>query len=497
MSSALKHQSPEKPASGRPPAGPNTTPMPAKRAPSITSAKTPDKGSEHGSTIPRRRSSVQFAEDTKKEDEVIRRPSAGKDTNGGFRQNMSDFLTVMYGAEGKNVASTTKPPIASGGKDNPLSHNRASMYKSAAGNTSSRGSGGAVMKGPLVKGKTAHDGADNIDTLVDHLVRAYSRKSTGNGFGGTGGGVGDAPVSYGNRTTVSPGSYRHRQGQSSEVSDFVSQALDGFLDNTSLSSKKSMLSSLGVDQNFAKLLSFHPNSNMINEDDDSDNSLLEPRKIGEQAMFKSIGSRLQQPDASISKSVEMRGIIPPPPSGEEVMTGLSAPKAKARANTNDMSLNSAQLTAPKRPAQPKGKSLARPMSLDSRALGGHLEADDSWGDVDAEAAELEKKEKAKVEAAAVPAAPAGAHNGKGPAVSNMRSLMNYSKERAALTEAIAKLEEEEELNRNVTIAVEKQLRGYLVTGVKQTPKGPPAGAGAKGKLPAGKGPAVGTRKVAL
>ncbi|KPA73931.1 hypothetical protein ABB37_09526 [Leptomonas pyrrhocoris] len=468
-----------------------------------------------------RRSSVQFSADAL-DNTSKPRPSAPNKDDAAFRQSMADFLTVMYG----DRTSGSSTSAAGGGGDSGGTSVASKGKGEGAGNSGAdkgdtskaQRSGSPNLplpgaKGPLVKGLTANGSrqttGDRIDTLVDTLVRAYSRQATssrGDFHGTTGGPDDDNPISY-NRPR--PQNYRRavassRQGQgggrsgidADEVSLFVSQAMDSFigpggLRQHGLPSTRSVLSSLGVDKNVFGLISFQTRSNMQDVDavEDESDTKLEPMYVGEQAMFKSVGTRPNVNDISISKS--MRGVMPAPAeltaelakesgSGNSVVSQCRVSSAartrrfsggppQGRLNNSNMSLDSGaaggggsgkldgsgtrQDGEGGRQISPRRRSAgggAHPrvslcMSLDSKALGNGAanDDDDNWGN----------------DTTALPTVLAPV------VVSSARSLLDFSKTRhsAATEAALSELMEEEQLKRGVVMAVERQLRGYVVS----------------------------------
>ncbi|KPI90315.1 hypothetical protein ABL78_0542 [Leptomonas seymouri] len=470
------------------------------------------------SGIPRRLS-VQFNEEVLGNEPTVpalpklRMVTSNKDDT-AFRQNMSDFLSVMYGDRtgnsGTGTASAGMPTTANGGSAG-ASHNVA--QKSVTSPSHRRGSSHlspSEVKGPLVKGLTANGSRygteDHIDTLVNTLVRAYSRQtiSSRSDFHGSSGGPDDDNANMYNRSRQQ--NYRRavassRLGQGSgyggietkEVSVFVSQAMDSFIGpggllQQGLPSTRSVLSSLGVDKNIFRLMSFKTNSNMQDVDtvEDSLGTKLEPMYVGEQAMFKSVGTRPQMNDISVSKS--MRGVIPSSYALEEGINGgggIGAGTAQREVNSGaephrrsngplknrlegiNLSLDGeanvgkrdgnggqkdgfASKRAVVNSLGGKGNTnmnMTRCMSLDSKALGMGVgngnggDADDSWEDD----------------------APIPPTTSTQVLVSSTRSLLNYSKacNNVAVERALKELFEEEQLKRDVVMAVERQLQGYI------------------------------------
>lgn len=491
-----------------------------------------------------RRSSVQFNVDatdtntsTPRAIPKSRLPTSNKD-DVAFLQSMADFLTAMYGdrTTGSGAGDTTENPVGGGAAGG----NRSSASRGGKGRGDiSRAQCSASphfppsgAKGPLVKGLTAnssrHTTGDRIDTLVDTLVRAYSRQATSSrgDFQGTTGSLDDDnPISYNRprhqnyrRAVASPRLARGSGASSgnggadtNEVSVFVSQAMDSFigpggLRQQGLPSTRSVLSSLGVDKNIFGLMSFQTKSNMQDVDaveDDDEDTKLEPIYVGQQALFKSVGTRPNMNDASVSKS--MRGIIPAMLELDAEVASDDSGGAQRRVsssntraarhfgngpqmgplNNSNLSLdsgaglgkqdsNSSQPESDGGGAGPRAgthrfsatnhsnnnnKSVTRCMSLDSNALGaatagggvkGRVEEDDSWGD----------------DGAAPPPAPPPPPVAGGPVVvSTARSLLDYSKtlHSAAVEKALGELREEEQLKRDVVVAVERQLRGYIIS----------------------------------
>jgi hypothetical protein len=485
------------------------------------------------SSMPRR-SSVQFSEDALNNNNNNSSPratsksrstaSSNKD-DAAFRQSMADFLTVMYGDRKTNTGGDGTNATAGKGRDDGSRTSTTAGGATAKGNIPKVQRSGSPhlppsgVKGPLVKGLTANGSrqatGDRIDTLVDTLVRAYSLQVTSSrsDFHGTSGSPDDDnPISYNRprnqnyrRAVASPRLGRgsgagsgHSGVDTNEVSLFVSQAMDGFigpagLRQQGLPSTRSVLSSLGVDKNVFGLMSFQTKSNMQEVDaaEDESDTKLEPMYVGEQALFKSVGTRPNMNDISVSKS--MRGVIPVPaelgdelgqdsgrPGGAQrrVSSGVGSRRtgsdsAKSHLNNSNLSLDSAVQAGTTRNSNASqhdssggprvatrgfgadghhqnNKSMTRCMSLDSKALGvaagrscanGGGNDDDSWGD------------------------DAGMTASGAVVVSSARSLLDYSKARhsAAFNSALHELLEEEQLKRDVVAAVEHQLRGYIVS----------------------------------
>lgn len=450
-----------------------------------------------------RRHSVQFSADTPLSTPSARAQStaarAAARGDADFRQNMVDFLGVMYGdkAEGGGAATATATATATAGTAPPIPTTapraRASMYRNAvaapqAQPVSPDGNAGA-RKGPQIRGNTTatavpigaratggSSGGDGIDKLVDHLVRAYSsRMGAGNerGLGIDDGG--EVPISYIGGRRRGPITAR-RGANEAEVNDFVSQALDSFLgpigssrNANQLQSAKSILSTIGMDENFANLLSFKTHSNLPSGGVDSEESAqLQPMYIGEQAMFRSV----QGNDVSISKSMGvMRGVIPPATgdggadSGRANRAAGKPPVARASARVAvdlEKSLDSDR-------AGGAALNCDKSFTLDSRALAGGEDSDDSWANVDAEATKLTKQEREK-QARKAAAERGGANMGRssGALVNSTRSLLGLAKVRTAIVELV----EEEALSRNVVAALEQQLRGYFAAAHRDS-KGAP------------------------
>lgn len=470
-----------------------------------------------------RRHSVQFSEDT-----LLDTPSARAQAHGArskedaaFRLNMVDFLGVMYGDKADGASATSVVPASAGssgagGGATSGPSARASMYRSAATAPQAQppSPSNAGGKGPQIKGKTAATAVplgrqgnssgrgagiasgssgrsgDGIDMLVEHLVRAYSSRmnmaAERGGLMGMDDGA-EMPISYNSGRTKGPVTGRRAAPDASEVSTFVSHALDSFFTPATqrganqLTSTKSILSSLGLDQNFARLLSFKTNSNLPPDQDNDDESTdLKPVHIGEQALFRSVDSRTA--DVSVSKSMSvMRGVIPPVPYEEGSAAASKGPSRNSADSLNgkksaassgssngqavlEASLNSAEV---RQPAKGSGGRRAvtvttarvaslnneKSFTLDSKALlsadGG---ADDSWGDVDAEAAEAAKAERETKKKAS------GQTDG-GTLVKGARSLLELAKDRTAIQDLV----EQETLSRNVVMALEQQFRGYVAS----------------------------------
>ncbi|KAK7195142.1 hypothetical protein NESM_000438300 [Novymonas esmeraldas] len=501
-----------------------------------------------------RRSSVQFSKDALDNQSGPRTPKprvgASRDDAADFRQSMADFLTVMYGDKtasgavgagakgGAGEPGASRPaPLAGRAPPPPL----ASPRTGAPGNT-----------GPLTKGLTANSGAhpqgDRIDTLVESLVRAYSRRAIsarGDLHSSTAAAPDDeAPITYQRprqanyRRAVASPRLSHGGGSAhdnNEVSVFVSQAMDNILGpggmrgGQGLSSNRSILSSLGLDKNLFNLMQFQTHSslqNVVVEGEDSD-TVLEPMYVGEQALFRSVGTRPNMNDVSVSKS--MRGFGPPAPPGTGKDTRLNATLAPLRGASggphptsggptpappkaavgwtrkpsldSDEVKNAAGVGA--RGSSGKGATEAVCMSLDSKALGRadgvDGDADDSWGEVPATGSPAKATDS----------------GGRPPVVSSARSLLDYSKARAsaAVQRVFGALLDEEQLKRDVVIAVEHQLRGYITSlereeGAKRKSGGGPSGgagrrrgsnggSGAGGESSATAAPSVGSRKATV
>lgn len=459
------------------------------------------------------RASVQFSKDTLYSQSSPSVPKvyhrAAHDEAADFRQNMAEFLTVMYGdktasgvvgTDEKDVgAPHAKGKAFTGELDIP-----AALLAAESGplpRVSSLGGVSPVGKGPLVKGLTAnsrrHSQGDRIDTLVESLVRAYSRRTTSarGEFQGTPGPDDDRPINYNVprqnnycRAQVSPRLSRGNgvgvgSGHNNEVSVFVSQAMGNIISPGGIRgqgavSNRSILSSLGLDRNLFNLMPFQTQSNLENvtEEEDSD-TLLEPVYVGKQAMFRSVGTRPNISDISVSKS--MRGVMSSAPrecgkddhlnttqaplrgdsGGPRRSSGGTAPLSQRQGLwKRKQSLNSVEVMDRSRAnrrggsgagGNTKNRNATLSMSLDSKALGkagGADEEDDSWGDEPAGILAIKVME------------------GESPAiVSSARSLLNYCKTRADVTlqKALGALHDEEQLKRDVVIAVEHQLCVYI------------------------------------
>lgn len=448
-----------------------------------------------------RRHSVQFSEDTPMKTPSPRsqahaaRGNAKDDT--AFRLNMMDFLNVMYdnkvhdgtGAESEKqpVAPTTTSGGGSGATATSSSTGpraRASMYRNAATAPQPQPpspSAAGKTKCPQITGKTATSTAampmrtqgrqsglsagmargvsgragDGIDMLVDHLVRAYSSRM---GMGGDrGGGLmddgGEAPISYNSGRRKGPITGRHATSDATDVSTFVSNALDTFFTAGSshgvnqLTSTKSILSSLGLDENFAKLLSFKAQSGLSNgpdDDVDDESAQLKPVYIGEQAKFQSVTSH--PVDVSVSKSMgAMHGGGLPPLSADDK---AGTPSRENGGDGVPANVGGRRTTAMATAARENVHGATKDVSftLDSKALlgTGEGDSDDSWGVVDAAAAAASEAEKMKANSASA----------KG-----TRSSSQPTKDSTAIQDLV----KQETLSRNVVAALETQFRGYLAT----------------------------------
>ncbi|KAG5471928.1 hypothetical protein CUR178_02593 [Leishmania enriettii] len=437
---------------------------------------------------------------------------AARDEAADFCRNMADFLTVMYGdktvrgvvgSDGKQDARHADAEAGSGESDAPVellaSRRGPPPYVSSSCGVSPRG------KGPLVKGGTIISGqrsqSDHIGTLVESLVRAYSRRATSmrGDFQGTTGPDDDNPITYcGSRPSHcrrAPASPRPSYGSGAgtgsghggeEVSTFVSQAMDNILGPGGIRGQRavsnlSILSSLGLDKNFSNLMHFPTRSslqNAIAEAEDSD-AVLQPMYVGEQAMFRSVGTKPNIDDISVSKSMQGRASSPPYGFGKD--GGLNTTQAPLRGSSGGPRPSSRGLSPPsqrqalgnrksgvdantaigKTGANERVGSVAGGtagtqcvelcMSLDSKALGiarGADDEDDSWDDEPAGA--LASK----------------AADGGGPAtVASTRSLSDYSKAPAniPLQKALGAVQGEEQLKRDVVMAVAHQLWCYVTS----------------------------------
>ncbi|KAG5497523.1 hypothetical protein JKF63_03787 [Porcisia hertigi] len=427
-----------------------------------------------------------------------------------FRQSMTDFLTMLYGektvsgaarSEGNDSASNTKGKTTSAGEsgipDAPLPVKRVSLpfMNSSRGASSSR-------KGPVVRGLTANSGhhtqGDRIDTLVNSLMRAYSRRSASarSDFHSTSVPDDDHPVLYSSprqcnfwRVSASPRLGPGKAGATfnanddDEVSVFVSQAIDNIFGPAAIrgqraASNLSILSSLGLDKNLFDLMSFQAQSNLQNAmagEEDSD-SVLQPVYVGEQAVFRSLGT---PPNKDVSISHSMRGMIPPALHGPENYDCLDTTQTPLHAGIRGrqrFSGNSGFLrqltrdsvlspdgdggivdagTEPQGGRDMKGDAKARIMgrcmSLDSkslRATGGEDFEDDSWGDGPAGILAVK-----------------GRSSGSSAALSSSHGHLPGSKPRAkgSTQQALGALQDEEKLKRDIMIAVERQLCGYITS----------------------------------
>ncbi|CAJ1031280.1 hypothetical protein, conserved [Leishmania lindenbergi] len=454
-----------------------------------------------------RRSSVQFSKDSLVSQNSSRTP---RDEASEFRQNMADFLMVMYGdktasgvvgADEKDGAPHAKGKAGPGESRIPgalLEAGREPPWRAGSSRSVSSRS-----KGPLVKGLTANSGrnpqVDRIDTLVESLVRAYSRRTTSarGEFQGIPGVDDDNPITYNGphpsscrRALTSPrlshgNSIGTGSGHTDEVSAFVGQALDNILNPGGILgqgavSNLSMLSSLRLDRNLFDLMPFQTQSNLqnvITEEEDS-GTMLKPMYVGEQAMFRSVGTRPSITDISVSKS--MRGMIPaaPPESGKGHYLNTTQAPLSGDSGGPPRSSGGPSLCPPKQTlgdkkrsldsevmenafvnqrgsgalgGDAKNKSIVHCMSLDSKVLGravGADDEDDSWGDEPAGILATKAKD-----------------SGSSGIDSSARSLLDYSRARANVTlqKALGTLQVEEQLKRDVVIAVEHQLCGYITS----------------------------------
>ncbi|GET91041.1 hypothetical protein, conserved [Leishmania tarentolae] len=458
------------------------------------------------------KSSVQFSKETL---DSRGSPLASKGVHGAahdeaanFRQNMADFLTVMYGnktASGvvgkgeKGGAPDATEEALTAQLGTPGALLKAGRRPVLPGRSTGGVSPGS--KGPLVKGLTAssqyHSKGDHIDTLVESLVCAYSRLTTSavGEFQGTTGPDDDNPITYsGSRqsscfraqgsTQVSRGNaVSTGSGKNNEVSEFVCQAMGniftpGGIRGQGTVSSRSILSSLRLDKNLFNLMPFPTHSNLGNVTRDEDSgTLLEPVHVGTQAMFRSVGMRPDMNSISVSKS--MRGVIPPVPSDSgkgshlsTTQTPLSGDSGGPRGSSRGslplsqrqglgkfkQRLDSDEVMTKSRANQRDGsgaggngniRTHALSMSLDSKALGkagGADDGEDSWGDEPADMLTTKVME------------------GGGPAmVLSARSLLDYCKTRtnATLQKALEAMQDEEQLKRDVVIAVEDQLFVFI------------------------------------
>ncbi|AYU81238.1 hypothetical protein LdCL_310010700 [Leishmania donovani] len=458
------------------------------------------------------RSSVQFSKDTRYSQNSPSVPrvfhGAASDEAADFRQNMADFLTVMYGDKTASGVvgideKSVGAPHAKGKAFVAESGIPAALLAAESGPLPRVSSSGGVSpgsKGPLVKGLTAnsrrHSQGDHIDTLVESLVRAYSRRTTSarGEFQGTTGPDDDRPITYNVarqtnycRTQASPRLSRGNgvgagSGHNHEVSVFVSQAMGNILSPGGIRgqgavSNRSILSSLGLDRNLFNLMPFQTRSNLENVTEEDSDTLLEPVYVGKQAMFRSVGTRPNISDISVSKS--MRGVMSSAPrecgknghrnTTQVPLRGDSGGPRRSSGGTvplwqrqglgrSKQSLDSVEVMDKSRVNQrggsgaggsTKNRNATLSMSLDSKALGkagGADEEDDSWSD-----------EPAGILATKV-------MEGESPAiVSSARSLLDYCKTRADVTlqKALGALQDEEQLKRDVVIAVEHQLCVYI------------------------------------
>lgn len=347
------------------------------------------------------RPSVQFTADTKDQDGFLEKMPLREKT--AFRQNMVDFLGTMYGDSVPEDPPTVKEAEVS----------RKFSTKSSVG----RGDVGEMFATTMPM-ESSRQGGDKIDILVDKLVRAYSSKA---GMMTEGKDTGTQPVRYYTKREVSSGPQ--------EISNFVSQAFDSIIPHSNSQrtppSNRSMLTSLGLDESFAHLLSFQSRTNLVDDrDDDKSVSAVKPLDVGDQAMFRTVVDR-----PNVSGSLEMRGPLPNP---DAEATGKLAQRY--------LSLMSEKSS----------------MSLYSGATEGS-ERSDTWSKLDAQARAVD----AGVTRTPVPPLNLVTKtNVSEPAthlVNGTRCVQALSRQQMIIRTLI----NEEELSRNVILAVEQQLRGYM------------------------------------
>ncbi|CCW65411.1 unnamed protein product [Phytomonas sp. EM1] len=268
-------------------------------------------------------------------------------------KNVVDFLGIMYsnksivGDENRQMDGAHSIP-ASGTAGHRLS-TRASLYKRALGTVQPSH---AATKNTVPPGGTTKDGVqrpksagenDYIGQLLDHLVRTYSTQRIPD----------DLAVSRGERR-ANPVSNSDRKNAAAQLSSlqnipddidmsiFVNQTLDCFLrPGTQPNSAGSILSALEMDTNFAKLLSFETRSNLqytMDEIDDKTET-LKPMFVGKQAMFKSMGSA-QKSESSDHSSNNVCATKIPLPCLSTTQKGCAAGTGSVLPPSQSMTLDS-------------------------------------------------------------------------------------------------------------------------------------------------------------
>ncbi|KEG09387.1 hypothetical protein DQ04_05301010 [Trypanosoma grayi] len=375
--------------------------------------------------------------------------SAGRPRAAGdFRQNVMEFLHDMYGkaplddpsAKAPSKTPTRRPqegmpPLPVSSKhllkpsprrpDPPLDR-RALTHHGLPG-----------CRSPILKSVPASSSVseDHLDTLLDHIIDGYKRRSA----------RAKKPV---------PSTAINNNNDGDVVSMFVSHALDNFLvKEASFSacnpkSTESFLSA-GADGFFPKLLSFQAQSQMRIDDDESE-TLVKPVFDVKMATFKPAESRA---GVSVSKSLPLGPMTP------EYFEKMGTVAYK----DTPISRNKAPQIAFNNAPRPMGNnsSFSRNMSLDSGGLNSKL--GDSWGnDVEQNTTGNSVVDKKQGNVSNVA-------NSKLPLVSSTRSLLHHAKTVKAGNSSSNKDEEieclmhDEDLKRNVLMAVESRFRTYLWT----------------------------------
>ncbi|CCW71617.1 unnamed protein product [Phytomonas sp. Hart1] len=231
-------------------------------------------------------------------------PNGGSE-NETLLQNMVDFLGVMYGNK-KILQKEKKTPNATHTDQVEEStkrclSKRANIYKKSLGalqpffdSTEKIPPQEVSVAKEMKRSKSAGEN-DYVGRLLNHLVRTYSTQMDLDDGVVAGGEGRKNSIINGDEKRASNGflSSGNISKKNIDMLNFVNQTLDGFLrPNARQRSAVSMLSELEMDTNFSRLLSFHTHSNLQNNIDDLDKTTepLKPKFIGEQAIFKSIRS---------------------------------------------------------------------------------------------------------------------------------------------------------------------------------------------------------------
>ncbi|CCW65208.1 unnamed protein product [Phytomonas sp. EM1] len=351
-------------------------------------------------------------------------------------KNVVDLLSVMYGnksivGEDKQEPHGVHAVSAPGSAGHRLS-TRASLYKRTLRTlqlshtaTETTVPIGGPLADEVAKAKSVGEN-DYIGQLLDYLVRTYSTQRTSD----------DSAVARDERWTnyilnsgeksalAQFGSLRNTQRNNIDMSNFVNHTLDTFLrPGTQLNSTCSMLSNLEMDTNFANLLSFHTKSNLQNNMDELEEmtETLKPMFVGQQAMFKSIGStpKDESNDSSLSTLCTMR--MPKP--------YLTISQKGCASGTGSV--------------PPSSQS----MTLDSKALD-LCHGRDTFDDLPAGGGARSSFLPEPIAAPCAARADGGEH-----------TLPNRVEECPLLSELVR----QEVLSRNILLALEQQLRGYIVS----------------------------------